>query len=90
MQSEAYKLTGFTAVVSAAGFLLRWLQGMQILDPETGLAQPGKPISYIVAGLILLMALGYGALAVGLKKYNAPTEPEKALCGNSRSGLESR
>ena len=62
MQSEAYKLTGFTAVVSAAGFLLRWLQDMQILDTETGLAEPGRPMSYIVAGLILLMALGFGAL----------------------------
>jgi hypothetical protein len=83
MQSEAYKLTGFTAVVSAAGFLLRWLQGLQILDTETGLAQAGKPISYIVAGLILLMALGFGALSIGLKKYHAPTEPEKALAGKT-------
>lgn len=83
MQSEAYKLTGFTAVVSAAGFLLRWLQDMQILDAETGLAIPGKPISYIVAGLILLLALGYGAVAVGLRRCCAPTEPEKALTGKT-------
>ena len=83
MQSEAYKLTGFTVVVSAAGFLLRWLQDMQILDTETGLAEPGRPMSYIVAGLILLMALGFGALAFGLKKYYMPTEPEKALSGET-------
>ena len=83
MQSEAYKLTGFTAVVSAAGFLLRWLQDMQILDADTGLAQPGKPISYIVAGLILFLVLGFGAVAVGLKKCYAPTEPEKALTGKT-------
>ena len=57
MQSEAYKLTGFVAVASAVGFLLRWLQGMQILDAETGLAESGRPISFIVAGLIALMAL---------------------------------
>ena len=83
MQSEAYKLTGFTAVVSAAGFLLRWLQDMQILDTETGLAEPGRPMSYIVAGLIVLMALGFGALAFGLKKFSMPTEPEKALSGET-------
>ena len=83
MQSEAYRLTGFTVVVSAAGFLLRWLQDMQILDAETGLARSGRPISYIVAGLIILLALGYGAVAIGLKKYSAPTEPEKALTGKT-------
>ena len=83
MQSEAYKLTGFTAVVSAAGFLLRWLQDLQILDAETGLAISGKPISFVVAGLIVLLALGYGAIAFGLRKFYAPTEPEKALTGKT-------
>ena len=83
MQSEAYKITGFTAVVSALGFLLRWLQNMQIMEPDTGLATPGKGISFVVAGLIVLMAVVLGALTFGRKNYTAPVEPEKALAGKT-------
>lgn len=83
MQSEAYKLTGFTAVASALGFLLRWLQDMRILDAETGLAERGQPISYVVAALIVLMAGVLAAAAFYLKKCAAPEEPEKALAGKS-------
>ena len=84
MQSEAYKLTGFTAVASALGFLLRWLQDMQILDPDTGLAVSGRPISYIVAAVIVLMAAGlFAAASYILKRCDAPTEPERALTGKT-------
>ncbi len=83
MQSEAYKLTGFTAVAGALGFLLRWLQDMQILDAETGLAEQGRPISYIVAAVIVLMAAGLGAAAFSLRRCEIPAEPEKALAGKS-------
>ena len=83
MQSEAYKLTGFTAVAGALGFLLRWLQDMQILDPETGLAAPGKPISFIVAAMIVLMAAALGAAVFSFRRCVTPTEPEKALAGKS-------
>ena len=83
MQSEAYKLTGFTAVASAMGFLLRWLQNMQILEPETGLSVSGKPISYIVAAMIVLMAGGLFAITWAMRRCDAPTEPEQALEGKT-------
>lgn len=84
MQSEAYKLTGFTAVAAALGFLLRWLQDMQILDPETGLSVSGKPISFIVAAVIVLMGAGLFAIAAYIfKRCDAPLEPEKALAGKT-------
>ena len=84
MQSEAYKLTGFTAVASAAGFLLRWLQNMQTLDAETGLSIPGKPITVVVAALIVLMAAGlFAVITYALKRCEAPLEPERALAGKT-------
>ena len=83
MQSEAYKLTGFTAVASALGFLLRWLQNMQILEAETGLAVRGKPISFIVAAVIVIMAAALIAVTFVLRRCSAPAEPEKALAGKT-------
>ena len=83
MRNTAYKLTAFTAIISAAGFMLRWLQNMQIYDAETGLARRGMPISFIVAGIIVLAAAAFGVIALRLKKFDAPAEPEKALAGKT-------
>lgn len=82
MQSEAYKLSGFTIVVSAAGFLLRWLQDMRIQSGETGLPVRA-PISFCVAGIILLAAVGLAALIWRLKQFDAPAQPEQALAGRT-------
>ena len=83
MQSEAYKITGFTAVISALGFLLRWLQIMQIIDPETGLAEPGRAISYVMVAVILIAAAVLAVFCVRMKRFYAPTEPGEALGGKT-------
>lgn len=83
MQHEAYRLTGFTAVIAALGFLLRWLQNMNIIDPVTGLARRGAPISFLVAALILIVAgilIGY---TIYLRRYDVSVVPEEALSGRT-------
>lgn len=83
MQSTAYKLTGFTAVIAALGFLLRWLQNMNIIDPATGLAMGGMGISAIVLALIVIV---FGILLVSalvLRRCDAPGTPEEALVGKT-------
>lgn len=83
MQSEAYKITGFTAVISALGFLLRWLQIMQIIDPETGLAEAGRPVSYVMAAVIVITAAVLAVVCVRMKRFYAPAEPGEALGGKT-------
>ncbi len=83
MRNTAYKLTAFTAIVSAAGFMLRWLQNIQVFDEETGLPQPGMPISYVLAAFIVLAAIAFGVIAIRTGRYDAPTEPGEALGGQS-------
>ena len=82
MQSEAYKLSGFTIVISALGFLLRWLQDMRIQNELTGLAVRA-PISFCVAGIILAAAALLAVLVRGLSRFDAPTQPEQALAGHT-------
>jgi hypothetical protein len=83
MQNEANKLTGFTAVISAVGFMLRWLQNIRTIDEETGLSTPGAPINGVVAALIVIVALVLMGYVVYLKRYESPLEPEKALGGRT-------
>ncbi len=83
MQNEAYKLTGALAVTSAAGFLLRWVQNMRILDPDAGLAVRGAGISYVVAAVILAVAAALAYVALSVRKLEAPREPEEALAGKT-------
>lgn len=83
MQNEAYKLTGFTAVIAALGFLLRWLQNMNIIDPVTGLAVRGAPISVLMVALIVIVAgvlIGY---TVYLRRYDVSVVAEEALRGHT-------
>ena len=82
MRSEAYKLSGFTIVISAVGFLLRWLQDMRIQDPVDGLARYA-PISFLVAGIILAAAAVLVGFAFHLRQFDAPTAPEEALAGRT-------
>lgn len=84
MRSEAYKLTGFTAVISALGFMLRWLQNMRIIDPETGLAVRGAGISGLVITLVVLVvaALGFAAFYV-LRGGVEPQTSDRALTGRT-------
>ena len=83
MQKEAYKLTGFTAVISALGFLLRWIQNMNIIDKETGLAVQGAPISRLVTALILIVAAVLIGYTIYLRRYDVSVVPEEALCGHN-------
>lgn len=83
MRDKAYRLTAFTAIISAAGFLFRWLQNMQIFDAETGLAEPGRFISYLVVGIIVLAAAAFGYVAIRMRAYDAPTAPAEALGGQT-------
>ncbi len=83
MRSEAFKLTSVTVVISAVGFLLRWLQDMRIANEETGLAA-NAPISWLVALVILATAVVLaGYVLFYLRQFDAPTEPEKALAAQS-------
>lgn len=84
MRSEAYKLTGFTAVISALGFMLRWLQNMRIIDPETGLAVRGTGISGLVTALIVVVfvALGFAAFYM-LRGGVEPQTSDRALTGRT-------
>lgn len=83
MQNEAYKLTGFTAVISALGFLLRWLQNLWIIDEETGLAVRGAGISWAVGIFIAVVIMVLLWWCVYLRRYETPTGPEEALSGRT-------
>ncbi len=82
MRSEAYKLTGFTAVISALGFFLRWLQNLRIIDEETGLALRGAGISIFMAIFLIVVAVALAAASfLLLKGGDEPEKPAEALCG---------
>jgi len=83
MRTTAYRLTAFTAIISAAGFLIRWLQNMQIYEEETGLAQKGMAISFALAAVIVLAAAAFGFFALRLKRCEAPSDPAGALGGQT-------
>ena len=78
MRTEAYKISGFTVIVSALGFMLRWLQNMRILDEDTGLAAKA-PISWLVGGVIVLVAVGLVGFVVYLRQYDASGDGAEAL-----------
>lgn len=83
MRSEAYRLTGFTAVIGALGFLLRWLQNLRTIDPETGLATPGQGITTMVALLIIFVAAALMGLLYMMKDCTQPKTAEEALTGKT-------
>ena len=78
MRSEAFKLTSVTVVISAVGFLLRWLQDLRIANEETGLPV-NAPISWLVALLILATAAVLVGFIFHLRQFDAFPEPERAL-----------
>ena len=83
MRNTAYKLTAFTAIISAAGFMIRWLQNMAIYEEETGLARSGMPISFVLIGFIVLAAAAFVVIALRVKRYDAPGEAGEALGGQT-------
>lgn len=81
MRSEAYKLSGFTVVVSAVGFLLRWLQDMRIAG-EDGLAD-NAPISWLVIAAIAATAVILGVYMLHMRQFDAPAQAKEALSGHT-------
>lgn len=79
MRSEAFKLTSFTAVISALGFLFRWLQDMRIADEE-GLPV-NAPISWLVLGIMALTAVVLAGYIYYLRRFDPPTQAHTALVG---------
>ena len=82
MRSEAYKLSGFTIIISALGFLLRWLQDMRIMNEETGLA-PWAPISFLVAGVMAAAAAALALLVLRLRQFDPPMTHDAAYEGHT-------
>lgn len=71
MQSEAYKITGFSAVMGALGFMVRWIQTMNIYEEETGLPNRFAPVNLWLIGLIVLTLVVLTVWVVGFRKYEA-------------------
>ncbi len=82
MQKEAYKLTGFTVIMAAVGFLVRWLQGMQIYDEVTGLADRSAGVNFWLTAIVVITA-GLLAAAVILLKRCKAMEGPGAMVGRS-------
>lgn len=82
MKSQAYKITGFAAVMGALGFMLRWLQGMRIYDEATGLAERGTSISVLVVVVLAGTIAALAVWAMWLGRYE-PCRDENALVGKS-------
>lgn len=81
MRSEAYKLSGFTLVIGALGFLLRWLQDMRIVG-EAGLAAYA-PISWLVLAIMILAAVLLGLYVMHLRQFDAPLRAKDAFAGHT-------
>lgn len=82
MRNEAFKLSGFTLVISALGFMLRWLQDMRIADETTGLAV-NAPISWMVLGLIFCTAGLLAGMIWRLRQFDPPMSGTAALVGKT-------
>lgn len=82
MQSQAYKITGFAAVMGALGFLMRWLQGMRIYDEATGLADRDANINVLVILILVGTIAALGVWSWFLRKYE-PRRDHRALVGRS-------
>lgn len=82
MRSEAYKITGFTAVMAAIGFLIRWLQSLQIYDEVTGLANAGAAVNFWLIGITVITAAVLLVFVLYLRQFTAPEGP-KALDGRT-------
>lgn len=82
MQREATRITGFTAVMAAVGFLFRWLQGMRIYDPATGLADSRAGINFWLIGIMVITLGVVLVFVLYLRQFGAPEGP-KALDGRT-------
>ena len=82
MRKDAFNLCLTTAVLSAFGFFLRWLQNMKAFEPDTGLAIAGAKTSiafiiYSLAALALLIAAD--RLYLG-RRASLQAAPESLQC----------
>ena len=81
MRSEAYKLSGFTLVAGAMGFLLRWLQDMRIVGGD-GLAV-NAPISWMVIFIVVLAAVVLELATWRLRQFDGPGTAKEAFSGHT-------
>lgn len=73
-----YKITGFTTVMEAIGFLIRWLQSMQIYDEVTGLANATAPVNFWRIGITVITDAVLLVFVLYLRQFTS-TEDPKAL-----------
>ena len=79
MQKKAYVFTVGTVIAAAFAFFMRWLQNINIMDEETGLAARGAPISVIIVLVLLATAGVYAYFTRSQMKYTALTDPDEAM-----------
>ncbi len=82
MQKQAIQLTGFAGVAGALGFLLRWMQNLQIYDPVTGLANGVAGINFLLLAVLALTAAGLAFWLWRMRGYELP-QGASALVGRS-------
>ncbi len=82
MQKQAIKITGFAAVAGAVGFLLRWMQSLQIYDPTTGLPDRGAGVNFWLIAVIVLTGAGLAVWLWSMRSYTMP-QGAGALVGRS-------
>ena len=80
MQSQAYRITGFAAVMGAVGFMMRWIQSMKIYDEATGLADRGAPINFWVIGILVVTLAALAVWTFRLRRF-VPARDFHALAG---------
>ena len=79
MQKQAWAHPLTAVGLGAVCALLRWLQNMNVFEPETGLAIPGHTLSALLALLLIGSAVGLWLQNRTLRSAMAPEDPEKAM-----------
>ena len=79
MQKQAWTHSLTAVGLGAVSVLLRWLQNLNVFDPETGLASPGHTLSLLLALLLIGSAIGLWVMNRTLRFAMASEDPEKAM-----------
>ena len=64
MRKKSLKLCGFTCIVGIFGAFLRWMQMINITEPETNLVKPYSPWSF---ALVVFFILGAGLIFLSVR-----------------------
>lgn len=74
MRKISLKLCGFTCIMGIFGAFLRWMQMINISEPETNLVKPYSPWSF---ALVLFVILGSGLLIMYVRTLKNLDFPQK-------------